>query len=581
METKVDGYVSFSGGMDSSRSPSVLGKNQYVWSINCVIPKSSEGIANRKGFRPIEIKFTLDKYKAIWETGNPQGCGSFIDERENEFLLYVVNGFVFELRSINNFTKEAKILNLGNQNDPKKKHVWITTIPGGAIINDGQDAPIFTNGIDSRRTRPSKREIGAGLMAVYVQNRLWYVKPNRKEIWASTIKQPLSLDEAYIDNIFGVASPDDKKIQAIGKQGTIGRDAVGGDLAFATKGNYYTVDVRGARTNWGVTGGQATGFVDNTLPGLGAISGNSFESFNGNIFFRHSTFGLISLNQGRSEFANKDAFSKQTIEASLFFDNDTKFFLDSCYTKKYGKSIYTTIAPQHRDGFVYWNGLLVKTPDPYYGKQSEENKFTDIVESIWTGLRPWNIQTVGEVTENFYVLSYDFDCVNRLYVYDEYLDHDINYKKQKVAIESQLLTKAFSFQQPFFPKIGMNQLYSLDNITQDTEITVLTRTTEYGEFEEQSKLKFLVANKCDREGKIACDKCPESRDNISIANDKTKDYFTRQDLFLIKGSCSLRRWIRTADVNALDKTAYKQDREPNKAQAKCDSHKLFTYKISV
>jgi len=577
-DLKPEGYVSFAGGMDSSISPSLLGKNQYVYSVNQVIPKSGEGIQTRFGFRRIPIEFQVTAHQEIWENGNPQGCGSYKDTDGSFVSLYSIDGWIFEITG-NKYTRKAKILNLQDQNVPSIKHCWITRVPNGAIVNNGFDAPLYITKGEVKRAKKSKREIGPGLMGVYVQNRFWYVKPNRREIESSTIKQPISLDEAIIDNIYGVVAPEDESIiQAIGKLGTIARDAAGGNLAFATEKDFYSADVRGPRTTWGLAAQQGTGFVDNILPGIGAVSGNSFETSNGNIYFRNPIYGLVSLNQGRSDFQNKDRYTNHSVEASLFFNNDSRHYLDSCYTRAYEKSIYTTIAPQANcDGFVYWNGLLVKTPDPYYGKQKDQ--YQDIVESIFTGLRPWNINIIGDVEQEMLILSYDYDCKNRLYVYDESLIRDFNNKGEYVDIESQFLTRSFDYSQPLFPKSPENKFYSLSDIRTNVTVEILSRTTDTEEFKQTSKLEFKSSNKCESNNIISCDNCPESRDNVSTGEDKTARFFTIQNLIRIKGWCSFKRLISLAKIVDYDKTTYKTEDKP-KEKKLCASTKIFSYKIS-
>lgn len=573
-ELKPEGYISFNGGMNSSVSPSVLGKDQYVYSVNCVLPKSNEGIQTRFGFRNIDIKFQTTAHRKIFETGNPQGCGFYKKLNGEYVLLYSVNGFIFELTG-NNFLKTARILNLDDQNDPEIKHCWITRVPGGAIINNGFNAPLFTDGDSYIRTKESKREIGPGLMGAYIQNRFWYVTPNRKEVRASTIKQPTSFDEAIVDNIFGVITPeDDSIITGIGKLGTIARDAAGGNLAFATEKDFYSADVRGPRSTWGAAAQQGTGFVDNILPGIGAVSGNSFETANGNIYFRNPIYGLVSLNQGRADFQNRDSYTNHSIEGSLFFDNDSRHMLDSCYTKAYNKSIYTTVAPEYNcERFVYWNGIIVKTPDPYYGKQKDQQQ--DIIESVFTGLRPWNINVVGDVGQSMFVMSLDYDCINRLYLYDETLHVDLNHKNEQIIIESQLRTRSFDFSQPLFPKKPEHKFYSLSNIKKDTTITVSSRVTDTSEFKEASKLTFKTSK---GDGFINCNKCEESIDNVSLPENKTDRFFTIQDNIVIKGWCAFKRYIRLAEIIPFDKIVYKE--QVKKEADKCDTTKIYTHRIS-
>lgn len=578
---KIDGYVSFIGGMDTSRSPSLLAENQYVLSVNMVIQKSKEGIATRAGWRNIEIEFDRPFTKDIFENGNPQGCGWFFDGL-NIIQLFSISGYIIELRKKNNYIKSARILNRDFQNNPNIRNVYITRVPLGAIINDGESSAIYTNGTDTIRTSFKKKQIGSGLMGAYIQNRFFYVLPNRKEIYASTINDPISLEEAYIDNIYGFRVPEDNEfITAIGKQGTIAKDAVGGNLAFSTDTDFYSVDVRGARKSWGALAGYGVGFVNNTLPGLGAVSGYSFESFNGNVFYRNNIFGFVNLNQGRSEFQNRDSFTNHTIEASLFFDTDHEEFLNRCYTVGYKKSLYTTVSPFHKDGFVYWNGIIVKTPDPYYGK--EENAPTNIIESVFTGIRPWSLLvTSNENRQEMFCLSYDFDGKNRLYFYDHNINHDIGSGNKIIDIESKLITRFLSFKNPMFQKIGSRQFYSLSNISRDTELKILTRISEKSNFEQQWCCEHKINTHCIMNGKLSFESNKQDRDHINFSSDPKNQgrYFIKQDYIKMKGSASIVRLIRQSDIVDFDSTVYKCSNEDNNKHESFHGIKIFDYKIS-
>lgn len=574
---KTDGYDNFLGGMDSSRGPSVLGSNQYYYSVNMVLPKTADGISTRKGFRRLKINFETKRDKEIFESGNPQSSGYYKDTNYRVVILLSISGYVFELKEDSQFIYKARIINKGDQNLSNTQDSYIIRIPFGAIINDGVNASLYTSNSQTRRTKRNKREIGAGLAGVYVQNRLWYIRQNRREIFASTINEPLSLDEAYLDNIYGIMCPEnDDIITAIGKQGTSGSDALGGNLAFATLSDFYSANVRGARTQWGITGGQGTGFVDKTIPGLGAVSPYSFEPYNSNIYFRHTSLGLVSLNQGKYEFVNRDSFTNQTSESGLFFSNDTKELLSRCWTKAYNKSIYTTVSPSiNENGFVYWNGLIVKTPDPYYGKVET---IKDITESVFTGIRPWNITVTNDGgIEKMFILSYDYDFVNRLYIYDESLTHDIDKDFNKKKIESQLLTRRFAFNSPLLPKKEEFASYSLSNIMDDVDVEIKTRTG-IGQFKSVFKTSHIVCNQC-RNGFLCCDSVLTERENVNFPVTKG-EFFSLQDLIKITGSANLRRFVRVSLEQNISSNIHKPE-NCSISQKMEEPEKIFTYKIST
>lgn len=580
----IDGYADFSGGMDSSRSPSLINQDQYAFASNIIVSENKDGLRTRCGFRCVEIQFANDFTREIFENGNHQGDGWYINDNGSVVIILVISGYFIEITNINKYIKYARVLNKDRQNNPDIKINHVSKIPGGCIVNDGESSAFLIKRNENRRTSHRNKEIGSGLMGVYVQNRFFYVLPNRKEIYASTIQNPTSLEEAYIDNIYGFKIPeDDKFITAIGRQATIARDISGGNLAFSTSDDFYSVDVRGARTAWGALAGKGVGFVTNTLPGLGAVSQSSFENFNGNIFYRNPVFGLVNLKQGVSEFVNRDTFSKQTIEASLFFDTDHKEFLDKCYTKSYGRSVLTTVSPFHKDGFVYWNGVLITTPDPYYGK--DNNKYTNITESVFTGVRPWCIVvTKKNNKEEMFIFSYDKDGKNRLYLYDKDLKYDITYRGEKKRIESDIVTRFFTFGKPLNFKRGLGQYYSLDNIATDVDLTVSTRTSDSSKFDCQWSCSHLLGNKCIRGNKFCFDKNEEdSREFIKFSKDPSDlRYLKRQDFIKLKGSASLTKFVREAELQLSGTDIYDCKKEASRKPIEVKQpveFKIFNYSI--
>lgn len=579
----IDGNADWSGGMDTSKSVGHLAENQFVYSVNMEIPPTYGGIRTRRGFRCLELFFNTEEEREIYEQGKIQGEGWYYNGEE-VILLCSVDGWIFEFRFVSTYKLRVRILNGWSQNNPNNNNAWFTRVPYGCIMNDGESLPFFISKDEVRRSNPKKDEIGPGCMGVYVQNRFFYVLPDKTFINASTIQNPLSLTEAKLNNIYGFSSPEDEDfITAIGRQQTISRDAHGGNLSFSTLKNTYSVDVRGDRTDWGKLATKGVGYVDNSVPDIGAVSPYSYESFNGNVYFRNNNYGFMSSKQAQYQFINLDSYYSHSIEARLFFENDNEVFLQRCYTRGYKAKLYTTIAPEFSDnGGIIWNGIIVYAPDIYYSRSEKaERRY----ESVYTGIRPWCITVTEDIKKSnqMFIHSRDYDNVNRLYVFDESIDYDVNFKKEKIDIESKLLTRGYLFKVDFLRKSNRSASYSLKQIPRDTNLSIFTRDSDNGPFKELWNQKHLVNPCCISNNKngLPCFKPmpvhAEDREHVPISNKDDSKFFMKQDLFVLKGSASLKRWYRSAVIESQNFAAAAQ--EKRKPPHCYEESRIYTYKL--
>lgn len=472
-ETYIDGITRFFGGQDHSRGAKDIDKDQYLKGVNVIIPRYNDNIANRGGWQHIDFDFEDDFAEEIFRTKNIQGRGWYWDGGE-VVQLRSVYGYIFEFRKKTQILYKAKILNRGDQNNPKKTKAWFTKVPGGSICNDAESAPFWISKVEFRRTNSAQQEIGPGREGVYVQNRFWYTDVNRRLIWGSDLLNPLSLQEAFSTNIFGfVPAEDDEEITAVGKQKFSNRDINGGELVFSTINNIYNVPVGGDRQVWGLAGSQGTGFVKSVLPGVGASSSFSFTSFNTNLFFRHRNLGVMDYKQAVTQFVRDDDVTSSSIEVNNWFDNDTEWMLDQVHSVKYKNRFLTTtngsITPE---GYVYWNGIISMNPSPLYGGK---NKLPRRFEGLWTGVQPWGMMVIDREEESLFVDSYD-EGVNRVYHYIDELQYDVNHEGRKVPIESVLETRGFSHDRPLQFKQSIFRYYSLEKVNRTTEINFYSKS---------------------------------------------------------------------------------------------------------
>lgn len=544
----LDGYTSFIGGIDQSKEPQLIGKSSYASGVNIYVPFDSERIKTRPGIHHVLLEFPGDKdARSFFEEGHIQGMGKYV-AKGIEYYIVVVSGYVFEFTEIRYGVFSGRIRNKGFPNNSQRTKAWVCAIPGGCIVNDGESLPIYIRPTESRRTCPSCcKEIGVGRMMAFVQNRLFYVSENSDFIYASDYGDPISLSEAYSNNIFGFALPDaSDKITAIGSQKALARDVNGGELVFSTDNAVYSADVRGALTDWGMT--QGLGVARMVLSGVGATSPYSFESFNTNLWFRNFD-GIVGFKQIQNQFVREDSILTSSSQVQPILDQDTNWMLDQCYSVNWRNRLITTVSPSlSQDGYVYWNGLLVMSPSPTVAQDQFVAKRFD---SIWTGVRPWGMLSSKD---RLFVISHDSDELNRIYMLVEDTNYDTNSRGQTVEIEGNVEFRSFVFDKPFLPKTTTQRQLGLYNMPRDVQMRALTREDATGEWREFDRRSFLIKSRCDGTGNDLSSYQPQDRrfvvlpdegfrSNPAIGDANGKQCYHRQYRIEFKGFLEIGEFV--------------------------------------
>lgn len=460
-----------------------------------------------------------------------------------DYHIHVVSGYVFEFVESRYGVLSGKIRNRGFPNNSIRTKAWVCAIPGGCLVNDGESLPIYITPSSSRRTCPHCcKEIGVGRMMTYVQDRLFYVNEESNFIYASDYRNPLSLSEAYANNIFGFALPDaNDAITAIGYQKSLARDINGGELVFSSADAVYSADVRGALSDWGMGGGLGVARI--VLAGVGATSPYSFTNFNTNLWFRSSD-GIVGFKQSQTQYVQEDSILSSSAEVQPTLFEDTQWMLDQCYSVNWNNRFITTVTPAISDsGYVYWNGLLVMSPSPTRAPGEYVNKRFD---GLWTGVRPWGVVTVGD---RLFVNSYDADSINRIYMAVEGTDYDINSRGQKVEIEGHIETRSYVFEKPFTPKTTIRRQLGIYNIKRDVKTRTLTREDATGGWREFDRRDFLVKDRCDDVSNLNNYRPQDRRflnlpaegfrETPSVGDINGKDCYHRQYRWEFKGAAEL------------------------------------------
>jgi hypothetical protein len=570
-----DGNNDWSGGMDASVHPSNVAANSYYKGINVIIPRSGGGITNRGGYHYQYIDWSSGRSaQKIYENGHIQGEGWYWNGVE-PVLLRSVDGIIIELRQISEGRWKGRALNLSFPNNANRTKAWITRIPFGAIVNDGESLPIIIKNGTARRSKPAEGEITSGAMGTYTQNRFFYVDGSLTFIQASDFRKPESIQNSTITNIHGFLNPsDENSITAISSQKSILSTPLVGNLVWSDGLSIFSADVRGSRENW-ESASTNLGKVQQTIPGIGASSSYSFEPFNTNLYFRSPDYGLCNVTQSEFQFITEGDFESQSIEVSNWLDQDTSWMLDQCYSRRFKNRLFTTVggAISHH-GYVYWNGLISMHPNPYNLKTDE--KFSRRFEGIFTGLRPWCI-TVTNTPDSFSEMlidSYDEDRINRLYKYIPQSSYDTKHTGYKIEIESKLHTRAYDSGTRNEPKKTHNRFYRLGELKRDVSVKISTRAEGYGRYLSQQHLIHRIASCCKTEKgcfnpkpvkpqerkKVVIEEEPEN-DNLNPDYGGGSSHCVRQYLFTIRGSFRLFDFITLCKADDWSKESSTQDQE--------------------
>lgn len=584
MESISDGSVTWSGGLDSSRSPVDIDPSQYSRGCNVIIPRSLGGIKVRDGIHFQHIIFDSSVTKELYELGNIHAEGYFTDKNKY-YLIVVVDGVVIKMTSLTDSSFYAESLNINDRNTPSNKS-WVIRVPLGCIVTNGVDLPIYVTANSARRTIPENEELDVARMGVYVQNRLFYSNSDGDIILASDFQSPIKTSEQRISGIIGFAPPEPFDIvTAVGRQKVMIDYSEGGALIFSTRNSIYSVDVRGGRSGWADPGSRV-GKVTQTVEGLSAISSYSFESFGTNLYFRSTQFGIADLRQSEIQFNRMDSVVGQSIEVSDWIERDTDWLLDKCSTKSWRSRLFTTVIPERdEDHRVFWNAFVSFHPSAVYqNQQAAPRRY----ESIITGVRPWFLTSVKTSFDGdrLFIHSHDEDGINRMYEMVHGTDYDINHEGKRVEIEGWIETRGYDYGERFSLKKEDKRFYSLREFSRDLNIQLFARTetlSGWVKYHDETHLvgaSFEVEDDCSvtpvesrKQTRFQFNVPSPNHDELGCSSNS---FMWVQDRIEFKGPFYMDSFIRVAVKKQLTSSV---SVEGDRKRVSYDSRKDFTYSI--
>jgi hypothetical protein len=264
------------------------------------------------------------------------------------------------------------------------------------------------------------------------------------------------------------------------------------------------------------------------------------------------------------QFETLDSFNAQSREASYYFNNDTDWMLDLCYTRSCNSRLFTTVSPERKDnGYVYWNGILSFNPSAAYINQGAiPRRF----ESIFTGVRPYGLTVIRGQSENdkLYIHSYDSDGINRLYMLEENSDYDIGPDGQIKEIKGYIETRGYDFDNPFLLKKSKKRIYRLNDTPRTTCVEIYSRPGGSGEW-----VKFWEAShkigrtRVENNALILESHKSQTRDFVPITEEKFSpchkgdSFYSIQYRIEFEGPINLDSFIVNASLHSSEITPYK------------------------
>lgn len=380
-----DGGLAFAA-VDSFSHPSLLTPSKLSWMVNGVLQK---GVINtRPGYDTIH---TLAQ-------GRAQGIVLFTPTGGLPNLVFAVSGKVYVSQyPFDAFNQLANISFDAFVDQVVFKEAIVSNSlsqPPRAVLmmQDGRHRAAYWDGSVNRHLDPSINETPVGMWMEFVGGRLWVSRGN--QLFASDILNPLSFTETQYLAGGGSFQPiDGTEIMGLKKTA---------DAKALLMGTLNNMDVLLAGITDRSTWQNTPNFVSTLFPGVGIVSGKSFTSQGGDLWW-FSMQGAREFTQvGSAIFTSRSSVS--SIEMERSFVNLSPFLSRVC---GFGFGNFVGFSVPSGDQYNRHTWILDKSSQDMLGSGQPAGW-----SGIWMGTRPveWATGFVQGVQRAFYI-SQDIDAV--------------------------------------------------------------------------------------------------------------------------------------------------------------------------
>ena len=455
----VDGISSLEGGMDSGRSPSMIGKNQVAYAQNVTF---RGGFARtRAGFK--RIKLASGSATTAMEDAKFQGAHYYQHSNGSGSIIVVAGGNTYKI-SPPTSGAEWSVTDITNSITMSStvSRVHFLQAENHLIIQDGANLPLLWDGSTVSRSNATTNQVPVGTAMAYGNGRIW-VAQGRSFVagdilgGASTILQFTENDRLANGGSFTVpvGTSDITSMEFIAAPNT----ALGhGELIIFTADAVTSVSVPADRNDWFALNDPIQRVV---LINNGATGDHSVEHVSGDLYFR-SRDGLRSLVMAvrdQEQYGNTPI--SREMNRILKYDSPAYFSEVSgvLFNNRY---ICTAIPKFDNSRGVAYSGLVVldfdlmsglkgKLPLAYDGFWSLDVtrnstdytlQFAQLVKGNFSGTeRCFGLVRNESLDTELWELTLDGDSI-----FDVDLDGSGNAVNNKIT--SQVETPSFDFDQP-------------------------------------------------------------------------------------------------------------------------------------
>jgi len=434
---KIDGNITFEGGVDTGKSPSLVSENQVQWAINTTF---------RGGYASCRPGWTALRDTGI--TGQVQCATVYVNDQGRIYIIILAAGRVYVWDEQSGSISDISIT--GDLNPSYLIQGWMVQAENFVIIQDGFSPPLIFDGVTLRRA--ANDELQTGTVMAYVQGRIWYARPDGYSFRATDLVYSDGTRESVLKETentflneggdFSVPS-DSGGITAIAVPGTLDTALGQGPLLVMTPKYIFAINAPVDRNIW----------KDVTYPiqsisavNAGAVGARSTTTINGDVFYRSSD-GIRSFIIARRDF-NTWGNTPISNEVSLVVNADQQDLLNHGSSIVFDNRLLMTCQPRYDFEQTTHAAIVSLDFDLITGIRS---KTPPAWEGIWTGLNIIQLlKYESRGAERAFLLAKSATTGNvEIWEISRDLPYDVPSIGVQSSIQWEVWTRSFNFSEPF------------------------------------------------------------------------------------------------------------------------------------
>lgn len=199
-KTSYDGLTTILRGIDSERSPAIIGIDQVAFAINTTFrggfPQNRPGVA--------QLALTGDSF----QLGRWQGAHSYVSDSGQPSIIASIGGQIIRFDVIGLSVTNLSTVS-GESNPANLPQAWMTQAENFMPIQDGSSIPLIWDGAALYRANPTAfggTDLPVGKMMEYNNGRIWVALPDLKSFVAGDLAYSITGQAidliSFTENIF-------------------------------------------------------------------------------------------------------------------------------------------------------------------------------------------------------------------------------------------------------------------------------------------------------------------------------------------------------------------------------------------